>query len=396
MPVCGPTAPRLAPPLLTEAGRDALQALRVVAVLLLVAYHVALVGPGEPAGPAHKALVRLGGMGWIGTDLFLALAGFLAVGSRARSRTATAWLWRRALRVLPAFAVFLLVYLYLVPIAVRYAGGSAQTLRGFALARANQGYLWGMATNLLMAMGRWPGAALEPLLTLGVGVQLTVLAAFLVSRRRDWIPVAGIVVLECVGVALRALWLEGDPWRSYCFPLTRCDAFASGMAVALLLSHPGWGDELRRRRWLVLGLAASGLAAVVAVNRGLPVGAKATMLAGYPAIGAFSGAIVLVLSQVEHAGSWLRRVAVAGAAAYTVYLVKLPTVFMVRRALESWNVFTGLRGLLLLGALGALASGLIGGSLHLLVERPLLRGLLQCSPPASLRPRHASGSAPQG
>jgi peptidoglycan/LPS O-acetylase OafA/YrhL len=363
----------LGSPYVTDAGQHALQLLRAAAVSLLVLYHVALLAPGAPAGFLYGALVRLGAMGWVGTDVLLALSGFLAVGSRGRSPGALAWLGRRAMRVLPPFAVFLLVYLYLVPSLIVAAGGPAETLQTFELARRTQGYLWLMATNLLMVMGRRPGAALEPLLTLGVGVQLTLVAALLLSKTRPWITVAGLALLECSGFALRAAWLEGDAWRSYSFPLTRCDAFASGMAMAYLLSHPRWGERLRQVRRLVVAVAGVGLVAVVVVTRGLPVHSKATMLVGYPTVGVFCGALVLLLSQAERPRAWLQRLAVAGSAAYAVYLVKLPAVFMVRHALEAWGSFTGLRGLLELAALGLLTSGFIGGVFHLAVERPLAR-----------------------
>ncbi len=367
-------------PYVTDAGRQALEVLRVVAVALLVVYHVALLAPATPAGVLFKTLVRLGGMGWVGTDLLLALSGFLAVGSRERSTGALAWLGRRAMRVMPLFAVFLLVYLYLVPPLIAAVGGRAEALQGFEIARRTQGYLWLMAANLLMVMGRRPGAALEPLLTLGVGVQLTLIAALLLSRTRPWVTVAGLALLECAGFALRAAWLEGDAWRSYSCPLTRCDAFASGMAIAWLLSHPRWAEPLRQARWRVMAIAGGGLAAAVVLTRGLPVHSKATMLVGYPTVGAFCGSLVLLLSQVERPRAWLQRLAVAGSAAYAVYLVKLPAVFMIRHALESWGSSAGLGGLLELAALGLFASGLIGGVFHLAVERPLARATSRGAP----------------
>ncbi len=367
-------------PYVTDAGRHALEVLRVVAVSLLIVYHVCLLAPAAPAGFLYGALLRLGRMGWVGTDLLLALSGFLAFGSRGRSTGALAWLGRRAMRVLPLFAVFLLVYLYLVPLLIVAVEGTAEPLQTFALARRTQAYLWLMGANLLMVMGRRPGVALEPLLTLGVGAQLTLIAAFLLSRTRPWITVAGLVLLECAGFALRAAWLEGDAWRSYSFPLTRCDAFASGIAIAWLLSHPGWAERLRRARWLVVAIAGVGLVAVIVLTRGLPVYSKATMLVGYPTIGVFCGALVLMLSQAERPRPWLARLAVAGSATYAVYLVKLPVVFMVRHALESSGSFTGVRGLLALAVLGFFASGLIGGVFHLAVERPLARATSRVVP----------------
>jgi peptidoglycan/LPS O-acetylase OafA/YrhL len=356
----------------TDPGRGALEALRAVAVALLIAYHVCLLVPSG-GGVAYRVLCRLGVMGWVGTDLLLALAGFLAVGSRARANSAPAWLGRRAKRVLPSFAAFLLLYLYLVPLVIARLGAPADALGSFAIARRSQAYLWSLSTNLLMVAGRWPGAALEPLLTLAIGAQLTLLAALVLSRPRPRVALTGLVLLECVGFALRAAWLGGDPWRSYCFPLTRCDAFASGMAAACLLSHPRWGDPLRRGRGLVLGAASALLFAAVTLTRGLPVASRATILVGYPAVGLFSGAVVLALSQAQRLGKWPRRAAVAGGAAYAVYLVKLPTIYAVRHLLRSWTAASGLSYLMLLLALGTLASALIGGLFYLAVERPLRR-----------------------
>ena len=348
---------------------------------LLVAYHAVLLAPDAP-GLVWRALVRAGGMGWIGTDLLLALAGFLAVGSRARARSGLDWLGRRALRVLPALFAFLIVYLYLLPPLLALAGASPEVLQSFAQARRQQGWLWTLTVNLLMAAGGRPGAALEPLLTLGVGAQLTLLAALLLARRRRRVTVAGLALVAGVGFVLRLAWLGADPWLPYSVPFTRCEGFLGGVAAASLLGHPGWREMLLRWRVHLLGATTVALAAVAALTHGLSVHAGLTVLAGYPVVGAFSAALVLVLSQARPGGAWLGRLAAAGGLAYASYLVKLPAVFLARWALERVGLAAGTGGLLLLASLGVLVSALLGWALHAGLERPLRSALQRVRGPS--------------
>ena len=368
----------------TAGGREALEVLRLAAVGLLVAYHAVLLAPEAP-GLLHRGLVRLGGIGSIGTDLLLALAGFLAGGSRARAPGALAWLGRRAARTLPALFAFLAVYLYLVPPLLALAGASPEALQGFAQARRQQGYLWTLSTNLLMVAGGRPGAALEPLLTLGLGAQLTLLAALVLGRRDGRVAVGGLALVAGLGFALRLAWLGADPWLPYSVPFTRCEGFAGGAVVAALLGHPRWRAAILHWRFRLLGAAAAALAVMAALTHGLSVHSGLTVLAGYPVVGVFSAAVALTLSQARAGGAWSARLAAAAGMAYGVYLVKLPAVYLAQGALERLGLGAGTMGLLLLLGLGLLASALLGLTLHAALEQPLRAALRRATGPAPSR-----------
>ena len=178
------------------------------------------------------------------------------------------------------------------------------------------------------------------------------------------------------------------------FPLTRCDAFVAGAAAAWLLAQPRGGAWLRRRRVLVAAAAGMGFVAAVVFTRGLSPTSRPTILLGYPAVGIFSAAIVLLASQAERAEVWLRRIAVAGSAAYAVYLVKLPVSYLVRHLLEERTSSAGLGGFLLFAALALVASGLVGGLLFAAVERPLGAAASALFQPGAGLPPAGSGPGP--
>jgi peptidoglycan/LPS O-acetylase OafA/YrhL len=360
---------------IARSGGDALETLRAVAMLLLIGYHASLVHPAAGGSAAEALLTRVGVMGWIGTDLLLALAGFLAIRSRALAGGGVPWLGRRAARVLPSFAVFLIAYLYVLPAILFAVGGHEDALRGLAVARGHQAWLWGMATNIQVALGGRPGGALEPLLTLAIGAQLTVLLAFILSSKRAWAVPAGLAFLEVTALILRVVWIHADVWRTYSLPLTRCDAFVAGAGGAWLLTFPGWDERLRRHRRALAWAAGLGLGVVVLATGGLAIHSPATSLLGYPGVGLFSGVVVAILSQINSPGRWLRLGASAGGAAYAVYLVKLPVIFWIQHRLDAFPSLTGWRSLVVLVVLGALASGIVGGAFYLLVERPAVRGV---------------------
>jgi peptidoglycan/LPS O-acetylase OafA/YrhL len=131
----------------------ALDGLRGLAILMVVAVHsVQLVPPGLAESFLAKAVVKTASAGWLGVDLFFALSGFLITNLLLdMPRTAPAlknFYGRRALRILPAYALVLAVSL-----AFRLAvdPGTATRLKVpdpshhglMALYVQNLVYLWG-------------------------------------------------------------------------------------------------------------------------------------------------------------------------------------------------------------------------------------------------------------
>ncbi len=376
-----------APTIVSPNGRIGLQLLRVAAICLLVGYHAALIAPYPNSGVMDRIMRRVGSAGWIGTDLFLAIAGFLAFDSRNRCTSQLRWLAWRTVRILPPYWAFLLLYLQVIPSLIGAFGGHAGSLSNYGrldLALHNQPYLYSMTTNLLFAGGTWIGAALEPLLTIAIGVQLVLLTSVLMPLRRGLGFLWAVCFLECVGIALRFAWRNDLAWRSYSFPLTRCDAFLFGLLAAWALHR----ETLRHRivqatpHVTKLGLTA-GLVALV-ITRGLDVESKLSVQIGYPLVGLCFACLVLTTSQAgmvlppgDKPGKpewprlfvWLSK---AGALTFAAYLVKLPVMGMGKTMMVSRGVHPTV---VLVFVVGVVASFTVGWLWFRIVESSLSRVL---------------------
>ncbi len=89
---------------------DALDAVRGVAILLVFGYHASFRFTSDPSDPVAGFL---GSMGWIGVDVFFALSGFLIVSilmRDARADDMSGFFRRRFFRIVPIFAVAVMVY----------------------------------------------------------------------------------------------------------------------------------------------------------------------------------------------------------------------------------------------------------------------------------------------
>ena len=90
--------------------------LRLFASILVVLFHLSEMGGARPAWPAPAGEAPLGWlhpiawMGWIGVPLFFVLSGFL-ISASAIGPTSLNFLWKRAIRVLPALWIACLVSL---------------------------------------------------------------------------------------------------------------------------------------------------------------------------------------------------------------------------------------------------------------------------------------------
>lgn len=112
-----------------DPRRNSINALRLgLAALVLVSHSLTMSGGTDPLGDITGGIVDLG---TVAVDGFFALSGFLIARSAVSSPTTGRFLWRRALRILPAFwiclAVTVAVFLPLAQV-LRYG-----TLTGFPL-----------------------------------------------------------------------------------------------------------------------------------------------------------------------------------------------------------------------------------------------------------------------
>lgn len=314
----------------------ALDGLRAIAVVLVIAYH---------AGQIE--------FGWIGVPIFFVLSGHFITrilvervdGSR-KSR-ALNFFRNRALRLAPLY----------------FAACAALSLLaldglGPSPLRGDLPFLWTWTYNL---RGLFPGYVDNPLYdhtwSLGVEVQLYLIwAALAFSLPRRWLARA-LVGLVIAGPLIRILaWLAmggySEPTRlvlTYMLPTTYLDAFAIGGCTAL--------PEIRSRlghpyRWLagavVLAIGGGLIGVVSALQRTghIPGDLGYTSefpsydgwIWGYSVVALLAGAIVLVLLENERVARYLssRLLVRMGIVSYGIYLLHRPILRLVQEHLTHW------------------------------------------------------------
>jgi len=231
-----------------------LDGLRGVAILVVILYHAFLFASPtrseldqglSPIGSAVWALLRQGQSGYVGVVVFFALSGFLItallVSERGKSGTTSfrAFYARRALRLLPALCLLLVV------------GAIYAALRPSA--PAAHGY-WGDAAATLFYVMNWVQAShaqfqthfLSHAWSLSIEEQFYALwplvFVVLIGRAGDKrIRALVVVALLALGSALLrlAMWLRGASITRIYYGLdTRGDALLIGCLLGLLVS---WG-----------------------------------------------------------------------------------------------------------------------------------------------------------
>jgi peptidoglycan/LPS O-acetylase OafA/YrhL len=343
-----------------------LDLLRSIAIVWVMCFHTFLIGG---LGPDWEWLTRFG---WAGVDIFFVLSGFLIGSQWLQSLQSGAppslggFYWRRAWRILPAFAVVLGVYLA-VPV-----------LRE----EPNLEAWWQFASftlNLFIDYGQ--NRAFSHAWSLCVEEHFYLvfpLLALWMTRRPSTARFVGLCLLLVLGgIALRgAVWLHMDatqperPWfiEDIYYPTwMRLDGLLAGVMLATLRVY-------RPQAWSRLqqhgnALALAGLAFVAAAfllfrqRTGLPANTV-----GWPLLSLGFGLLVLAATAPR---SFVSRLALPGtgwlaAVSYSLYLSHK----LAMHAVHTW-IAPALpwQGLALLPVYAAVILA-VGALLHYGVERP--------------------------
>jgi peptidoglycan/LPS O-acetylase OafA/YrhL len=358
--------------------RPALDGLRAVAVVAVLAYHL----------QGGSAAVLRGG--FLGVDLFFVLSGYLITGllldEHARSgRVDLRAFWaRRVRRLFPALVLVLLAvcaWVWWAAPVETWAARRADVLwtlfyaANWHFVAAGQDYFaayagasplrhaWSLAVEEQFYL-LWPGV-LWGLLLLGRR-----LSGRLAGRR-----VAGAVVLAGIvvsAVAMAASWMPGDPSRAYYGTDGRVQELFTGALLAIgvrwLGPRAGLLATVRRRLVLAGPLAAAVVLALLVI---MP-DTSAVYYRGGALL--FSIAVAIVLADVElrPAGwaarrlSWRPAVAL-GVISYGVYLWHWPVVV-------AWPVPHDPVGAAATQAGRVLVTVVVASASYLLVERWVQRG----------------------
>jgi peptidoglycan/LPS O-acetylase OafA/YrhL len=215
-----------------------LQGLRGIAVLAVVFYHC---HPRLEGTPFYRASL----WGWTGVTLFFVLSGFLITSILLESRNQPKYFrnfyGRRALRIWPV---------YLLVLAICYA--RADWFVGLPPLRAIATAPWW--AYLLFLQNLFPltlPPAIGPTWSLAIEEQYYFLWAPVVRfLPRIWMLVAVLVTALIASPLFR---MSHHAWITPTHTLTHLDGIAMGSLLAIGLHTL----PLRRRAWLVLGLAAS-------------------------------------------------------------------------------------------------------------------------------------------
>lgn len=362
----------------------ALDGARALAATAVLVHHVAFWTGNYTPDPLGRVFARLD----VGVPIFFVLSGFLlsrslflaAARGRPAPRTA-AYLWRRALRILPAYWLTVAAALLLLP--ANADAGPAAWARHLTLTQIyGVGHLgdglthtWSLATEVAFYL----------LLPVAGGGLIRL------ARARPDRPVGVLVVLAGATV-LGFAWVAWT-WAVRPFPAAATDLwlpgytgwFAGGMALAVLTAaDPGWRPVRVARElgaslptcWAAAGVLFWLATGAIAGPLGLaePTAAQALVKnALYLEV-----AVLLVLPLVfgDHREGWVRPALASpagrflGEISYGLFLVHVVVLTGAYAALDL-PLFGG--SIVLVGLGVGAVSLLLAAALYLLVERPLRR-----------------------
>ncbi len=388
-----------------ERAFPALDGMRFIAAAAVVVSHTAsTTGTSFAAGIWPSVLANLGS----GVAVFFVLSGFLlfrpfplAAARGGRAPGAGAYLWRRALRILPAYWLTVVAAMFFLP--ENAATGADTLLRYLTLAQIydDDGFttaygldqMWSLCTEVAFY-------AVLPLLAAGL---------VWLSRGRAGRPWPALLALGGLAIA-GPLYVYAVTAHPVAYPTNLwlpafAGWFAGGMALALLtVADPDWSPVRAARalgsRLPLCWAAAAALYAVACTPLAGPHDFS-PMTPGEAVVRNvlhMSVAVLLVLPLVlgQERGGPVRR-ALSGQTAhrlgeisYGVFLVHKPLLF----GLYSWLAVPEVSGDFVAVTVLVLAPSMtIAAGLYLLVERPLRR-LRSLVPDSSRAPAPGLHQAP--
>lgn len=306
-----------------------LDGLRGLAILLVVLWHYAAVPVATTTASPGIYVARLLRLSWSGVDLFFVLSGFLIGGILLDHRNAPRYFRvfyvRRACRILPLYAAWLLLFFSLprlIP-SMTHAPGISDL---FAQALPSWSYLT-LTQNFVMAeRGDFGAVWLAPTWSLAIEehfyLVIPIAIRFLPSRS---IP----PVLIGVGLAGLLARLAAGPERYFAvYVLTplHFDSLIGGMLCAFALREPTCRRHLLRARRPLYGVLLVILAVLLSLSLFRHYGFEGSPYM-FSILAVFYCA-VLILAVTEGRGpvAWLTRrrwLRELGIVAYGVYLAHL-------------------------------------------------------------------------
>ena len=360
----------------------ALDGLRGIAVLLVLARHASVVG--DPSGGFASFVHGAMRMGWVGVDVFFALSGFLITGILVDTRGHPGYLRsfyaRRSLRIFPLYFAVLAVVFFVLPFTPDGA------LPPFAVLQGNAAWFWTYTVNILVSIR---GETSTPLYlghlwSLSVEEQFYLFWPFVVLLVPPRFLGRVCVLLALAAVALRVGLVAATGWGSdagYMLMPARMDALLLGGLLALLVRNPEGRRQLSRWYRPAGVVAASVLAALIVWREGLGRNDPYVQVVGYLALSVLSSALVAAaLSGVREVrfvsvlrSPLLRSV---GKYSYAFYVFQHPVIGFLRRTVhplqQPWMRGSVLGNELLLFVLAGVISFAMAWVSWRVLEQPFL------------------------
>jgi peptidoglycan/LPS O-acetylase OafA/YrhL len=341
----------------SEHRSTTLDALRGVAILMLLAH--GLLAPA--VGGLSQMLARPFRFAWCGVDLFFVLTGFLigriVIEQRNAPNFYPVFYARRALRILPLYALFIVVTML-----------NADWLTGtdfWPLVTFTQNILWAVS-------GAWAPGAIGITWSLAVAVQFYLVLPVLVRWSADRALAPALVAMIVLAPLCRVLALATlNPIAAYQLLPCRMDALFIGVLVAWIARQPDLMKSLKASRMLHYAAFAlwCGLAVMAARGSG-PLGIRMQTV-GYSWIAATFGLTLLLIvlhgERIERARNVLLPLSWAGVVAYGLYLFHMPVL----ERLESVYFFA-VRSPSIAALAAIVIAAVVAAPCWLLIERPLM------------------------
>jgi peptidoglycan/LPS O-acetylase OafA/YrhL len=271
----------------------ALDGIRGIAILLVMAYHFTIYGMGTtPAVFLDRLFYRVFTAGWCGVDLFFVLSGFLITGilldAKGEKHFFRNFYVRRVLRIFPLYYGFLVVFFLWLSFASTIDNSSRSLLD-------QQGWYWTYLVNISIAVEGWPRLyTIGHFWSLAVEEQFYLLWPLVVffSGRRTLMTICVVFLVGSFLVRL-GFALAGNPLAAYVLTPARMDTLAVGAFIALMVRDPGGLMRLTRWIWPICILSVIILGPIVFWQRGLRSTHIITQTIGYSVLALMFGAILI-------------------------------------------------------------------------------------------------------
>lgn len=310
--------------------------IKITAIAMLIFYHVSLVIPFKPDSLFLQMIQYTGRMGWIGSDILLALAGFLFYQTRYNNfinDKYSSYILKTIIRVIIPYYAFLIIYLHTGSWFFDFIG------QGWALKEGFEIPLFSFTVNLQLAIKGHSGVALEGMFSLAIGAQLIALSLIIFRFiKNEKLIIILLIVLESIAIILRLAYNASNQWQTYFATITRLDAFVTGLLFAIIKNKYAEIFLIKNLSKKLLLISSLLLLIIAIFTKGLSMWVELTTKISYPFIAFLSASLALYASDRNIQSRYNEFIWHCGKATYFSYLIKLPAVYFIVVTLTRFGI----------------------------------------------------------